>query len=40
MYPRIDMEKTGIKIKTMIKSAGYDVKYIQKYTFILSTANL
>lgn len=31
MYPSIDIEQTGIKLKTMIKEAGYDVKYIQKY---------
>ena len=27
----IDMEKTGAKLKYLIKAAGYDVKYIQKY---------
>lgn len=31
MYPNIDIEKTGIKLKTMLNVAGYDVKYIQKY---------
>lgn len=31
MYPTIDQEKTGIKLKAMLKTAGYDVKYIQKY---------
>ena len=31
MYPNIDIEKTGIKLKTMIKASGYTVKYIQKY---------
>ena len=27
----IDMEKTGAKLKYLLTSAGYDVKYIQKY---------
>ena len=27
----IDMERTGARLKDLIKSAGYDVKYIQKY---------
>lgn len=31
MYPSIDMEKTGMKLKIMMRLAGYDVKYIQKY---------
>ena len=31
MYPNIDLEKTGIKLKTMIKASGYTVKYIQEY---------
>lgn len=31
MYPTIDQEKTGIKLKMMLKTAGYDVKFIQKY---------
>ena len=31
MYQPIDQVKTGIKLKTMLKEAGYDVKYIQKY---------
>ena len=31
MYKPIDKVKTGIKIKMMLKKAGYDVKYIQKY---------
>ena len=31
MYPTIDQEKTGIKLKTMLKMAGYDVKFIQEY---------
>lgn len=31
MYPSIDVELTGIKIKSMILEAGYDVKYIQHY---------
>lgn len=31
MYQPIDQLRTGKKLKTMIESAGYDVKYIQKY---------
>lgn len=31
MYPTIDLEKTGIKLKNMLKMAGYDVKFIQEY---------
>lgn len=31
MYPVINMEKTGLKLKIMIRRAGYDVKYIQQY---------
>lgn len=31
MYQPIDQVKTGIKIKTMLEKAGYDVKYIQAY---------
>lgn len=31
MYPPIDLEQTGIKLKSMIIAAGYDVKYIQQY---------
>ena len=31
MYQPIDQIKTGIKLKMMLKSAGYDVKYIQEY---------
>ena len=31
MYPPIDLEQTGTKLKSMIKAAGYDVKYIQQY---------
>lgn len=31
MYQPIDQVKTGIKLKMMLKAAGYDVKYIQKY---------
>lgn len=31
MYQPIDQVKTGIKIKTMLEKAGYDVKYIQSY---------
>lgn len=31
MYPIIDMEKTGLKLKIMLKVAGYDVKFVQEY---------
>lgn len=31
MYPNIDVEKTGLKMKAMLCSAGYDVKFIQHY---------
>lgn len=31
MYQPIDQVKTGIKLKMMLKAAGYDVKYIQEY---------
>lgn len=31
MYQPIDQVKTGLKLKTLLKSAGYDVKYIQEY---------
>ena len=31
MFQPIDQIKTGIKIKTMLRMAGYDVKYIQEY---------
>lgn len=31
MYQPIDQVKTGIKLKIMLKEAGYDVKYIQEY---------
>lgn len=31
MYQPIDQVKTGIKLKIMLKAAGYDVKYIQEY---------
>lgn len=31
MYPPIDLEQTGIKLKSIIKAVGYDVKYIQQY---------
>ena len=34
MYQPIDQVKTGIKIKTMLEKAGYDVKYIQAYLHI------
>lgn len=31
MYQPIDQIKTGIKLKKMLKTAGYEVKDIQKY---------
>ena len=31
MYQPIDQLRTGKKLKIMIETAGYDVKYIQKY---------
>ena len=31
MYQAIDQEKTGVKLKTMLRAAGYDVKFIQAY---------
>lgn len=31
MYQSIDQKKTGIKLKAMVKAAGYNVKYIQEY---------
>ncbi len=31
MYQPIDQVKTGIKLKMLLKVAGYDVKYIQEY---------
>lgn len=31
MYPIIDMEKTGLKLKIMLKAAGYNVKFVQEY---------
>ena len=31
MYQPIDQVKTGIKLKMLLKTAGYDVKYIQEY---------
>lgn len=31
MYPIIDKEKTGLKLKSMLKVAGYDVKFVQEY---------
>lgn len=31
MIQPIDQVKTGIKLKMMLKAAGYDVKYIQEY---------
>lgn len=32
MYPLIDLEQTGIKLKSMIKQLGYNVKYIEPYS--------
>ena len=34
MYRPIDQEKTGKKLKFMLESAGYDVKYIQNYLYL------
>lgn len=31
MNQLIDQVKTGLKLKIMLKAAGYDVKYIQEY---------
>ena len=31
MYQPIDQVKTGIKLKMLLKAAGYDVKFIQEY---------
>ena len=31
MYHPIDQQRTGQKLKIMVKLAGYDVKYIQDY---------
>ena len=31
MYQPIEQVKNGIKLKMMLKAAGYDVKYIQEY---------
>ncbi len=31
MYLPIDQVKTGLKLKIMLRTAGYDVKYIQEY---------
>lgn len=31
MFPAIDQEKTGVKLKGMLKKAGYDVKFVQEY---------
>ena len=31
MYSNIDMEKTGERLETMIRSAGYSVRDIQQY---------
>ena len=31
MYPNIDMEKTGKRLETMIRGAGYSVRDIQQY---------
>lgn len=34
MYQPIDQIKTGINIKIMVKSAGYEVKDIQEYLYL------
>ncbi len=31
MYPDIDLKKTGLKLKIMMREAGYDVKDFQSY---------
>ena len=31
MFQPIDQIKTGIRLKAMLKEAGYDVRYIQEY---------
>lgn len=31
MYQPVDQVKTGIKLKMLLRVAGYDVKYIQEY---------
>jgi hypothetical protein len=31
IYPNIDMERTGRKLRFAIKTAGYDVRTIQEY---------
>ena len=31
MYRPINQAKTGLKLKMLLKAAGYDVKYIQEY---------
>lgn len=31
MYPLINVEKTGLKIKLMLKISGYSVRYVQEY---------
>lgn len=31
MYQPVDQVKTGLKLKMLLKAAGYDVKYIQEY---------
>lgn len=31
MYRPIDQAKIGMKLKVMLKVAGYDAKYIQEY---------
>lgn len=38
MYQPIDQVKTGIKLKTLLKVAGYDVKYVQEYLHACNTA--
>ncbi len=34
MYQPIDQVKTGIKLKMMLKSAGYEVRDIQEYLYL------
>ncbi len=35
MHQQIDLEKTGRKLKMMLRLAGYDVKYVQEYLGLL-----
>lgn len=34
IYPNIDMEKTGLQLKRMLKMAGYKTKQIQQYLLL------